>query len=619
MRGWAALAGMYCLCAGSAYADAPLDELRGLSIEQLANLEITSVARRPESISEAPAAIDVITADDIRRSGARNLPEVLRLARNLEVAQVDSRRYSISARGFNSIAASNKLLVLMDGRSVYTPLYAGVFWEQQRVMLGDIERIESISGPGGALWGANAVNGVINVISRDSADTQGVMAQAFVGTLDQRLEARYGGALSETAHYRVFGAAFARDPTLDSAGNEADDAWDGGHIGFRSDWGGLQDEFMLQGGLYRDNLDPAGLQSGGHLLGRWRRLLTDGSSLELQTYYSNYSRTDVFTPDSEDSLSTWDFHLQHTLAARGAHELIWGGGYRLDQSEFINDFNPGNFAEQERTLTIANVFVQDEIALRDNLSLTLGLKLEDHTFTGVEYMPNVRLAWRPSDTSLLWAAVSRAVRTPSRIDRELEFPPIIVAGGFVSETLVAYEVGYRAQPTSYFSFSANAYYHDYDNLRTASFSPGFALPVRVGNDLEGEVYGLEVWGDWALREDWRIAAGVTLLEQEFRPTSDLAFNVNATGLDPSYQVFLRSRADLTNDVTFDLDLRAIDEVSADIPAYVELGARVAWRINDRVELALAGANLLNESHRESVDGPFFEPRRSVQLSARVAY
>jgi iron complex outermembrane receptor protein len=614
-----ALAGI-CLFSWSAWADEPLiEDLRELSIEQLANLEITSVSRRPEALSEAPAAIDVVTSEEIRRSGAQNLPEALRLARNLEVAQIDSQRYAISARGFNSFAASNKLLVLIDGRSVYTPLYSGVFWDQQHVILGDLERIESISGPGGTLWGANAVNGVINVISRSSEETQGWLAQAFAGSLDQRAELRYGGAFGSDAHYRLYASGFSRGESVDSDGNEVGNGWDGGHLGFRTDWGGLADAFMVQGEAYRDEFDPGGSQEGAHVLGRWTRLLSDSSSVEVQSYYATSSRTDLFTPDSEDSLSTFDLSFQHTLAPSGPHHFVWGGGYRADRSDFVNSFNPGNFADAERTLTIANLFVQDEIALNEALDLTLGLKLEDHTFTGLEYMPNVRLAWHPSDSSMIWAAVSRAVRTPSRIDRELEFPPIIVAGGFESETLIAYELGYRAQPTPYLSYSASLYFHDYDNLRTASFAPGFVPPVRVGNDLEGEVYGLEVWTDFAVHEDWQISAGLTLLEQEFRPTDEFAFDVNASGLDPTYQAFLRSRSNLSSDITLDLDLRAIEETAPGIPGYVELGGRIGWQINDRVELALAGANLLDESHPESIDGPLLEARRHVSLTARLTY
>lgn len=621
MRAWAArLAGMCCLCTGVAYADQPsVEDLRSLSIEQLANLEITTVSRRPEAVREAPASIDVITAEDIERSGAHSLPEILRLARNLEVAQVDAQRYAISARGFNSFQASNKLLVLIDGRSVYTPLYSGVFWDQQHVPLQDIERIEVISGPGGTLWGANAVNGVINVITRSAERTRGVSANLFAGSNDQRADVRFGGAIGEGS-YRLFASGYRIGPTRLN-GEDFNDDWNGAQVGFRTDWGGAESRVSLQGSLYQDDIEAGGEHFGGHLLGNWTRFYSDGASLELQAFYSNAQRDTAFTGTAgiTDALEMWDVSFQHNLSVIGAHQIIWGGGYRWSNSEFVNTANIFTFLDPRRSLYTSNIYVQDEIALQDNLSLTLGVKLEDHTFTDLEYMPNARLAWQPSDNTLVWAAVSRAVRTPSRIDFELQSPGFVIPGGFVSEELLAYELGYRIQPTSNSNLSATIYYHEYDNLRTSSQDPVTVIPARVGNDLEGEVYGLELWGDIALRSDWRISAGVTLLEQDFRPTAPAAFDVNASGDDPGYQFFLRSYADLTSNLRLDLDFRAIDEVLPEVPSYTELNARLAWQVSDQVELALSGANLLDESHRESSDGLFLETRRSVQLSARVIY
>jgi iron complex outermembrane receptor protein len=439
------------LCAafsgGAAWADdqQALEDLRDLTIEPLANLEITSVSRRPEALAEAPAAIEVITSEQIRASGAQSLPEVLRLARNLEVAQIRSQHYAISARGFNSFQASNKLLVLIDGRSIYTPLYSGVLWDQPDVVLDDIERIEVISGPGGTLWGANAVNGVINIITRSSAQTQGLLVHAQGGSLDQRLDLRYGGEFGNNINYRVFATAFDRGDALNASGDDAGDGWSLGQVGFRSDWGNLRDQMMLQG-AYHDRLDDAGDSSGGHALGRWRRLLDDGASLEVQAYYSTASATEGLV---SDSLETFDVEAHHAFQT-GEHQFVWGGGYRWSESEFVNASSTATLIPARRSLTTLNAFVQDEIGLGDDLRLTLGLKLEDHTFTGLEYLPNVRLAWRPDDSSLLWAAVSRAVRTPSRIDRDLRIPGVILDGDLQSEELVAYELGYRSQPTDRF-------------------------------------------------------------------------------------------------------------------------------------------------------------------------
>jgi iron complex outermembrane recepter protein len=618
--------GLLCLSAGVANAQEADVDVYELTIEQLLNTEVTSVSRRSESLSEAAAAIDLITSEDIRRSGAQTLPEVLRLARNLEVAQIDAQRYAITARGFNSYETSNKLLVLIDGRSVYTPLYSGVFWDQQHVVLDDIDRIEVVSGPGGTLWGANAVNGVINIITKNAGNTQGLFAEAFAGSNDQRIDARYGGSFGATGRYRVFASGHALGPTLMLSGGDANDDWSGAQGGFRADWGGADDAFMAQGALFADDLDAGGRREGGHLLGRWRRALDDGSSFEVQGYYSNEERDAALrsAPGTFDSSATWDISVQHNTQVGQAHQIVWGAGYRNVDSEFINTLNPAGFDQPRRTLETTNVFVQDEIALHENLALTLGLKLEDHTFVGVEYMPNVRLAWRPSDELMVWGAVSRAVRTPSRIDEELTFigfPGFIEPFTFRSEELLAYELGVRFQPTANSTLSATLYRHDYDELRTSSLSPpppgGF--PVFVGNGLEGEVHGLELWGDVAINDDWRLSAGLTLLDQEFR-TDPLSSDVNGSGDDPGYQIFLRSQANLSTDLTLDLHLRAIDEVHPLVPAYVELDARFGWRVTERVEIALSGRNLLDEAHPESFDiAPLLQARRSVQVSARVSY
>ncbi|HEX5005803.1 MAG TPA: TonB-dependent receptor [Hyphomonadaceae bacterium] len=605
------------MTAGPALAQqTPVEDLRRLSIEQLANLEVTTASRRPEALGHTAAAVDVITGDDIREAGVQSLPEALRLARNLEVARVSSQHYAISARGFNSFQASTKLLVLVDGRSVYTPLYSGVFWDQQIAFLEDIDRIEVISGPGGTLWGANAVNGVINVISRSSQETQGAFAQLWAGDVDQRLDLRYGGRMGENGPaYRIFATGFERGSMLTSTGEERGDEWSAGQLGFRSDWGSGADRFMAQGGYFQRFDEEDGESSGGHFLGRWRRELGDGSRLEAQAYYASASAA---VGGVSDELQTWDIDLQHAFRA-GAHDIVWGGGYRVSDSEFINTTNPSVLDPARRTLHTSNLFVQDEIALGDDLALTLGLKAEDHTYTGVEYMPNIRLALDLGDDSLLWAAVSRAVRTPSRIDRDLVNPGVIFQGGIDSEVLLAYELGYRTRPTSASSVSANLYYHDYEGVRTVNLTPPGVLPAAYGNGLNGPVYGLELWGDVDINPDWRLSAGVTLMKSDLE-AEPLAIDLNGSGLDPDYQVFLRSHAELAPNWTLDLDLRAIDEVHPQVPSYVELGARLAWRVNN-VEIALVGANLLDESHPESINGqpPPLEARRSVQLMSSARF
>lgn len=603
------------VAAGPASAQDSVNDLRGLSIEQLADLEVTTVSRRPEALGQTAAAIDVITGVDIHESGAGSLPEALRLARNLQVARVSSQHYAISARGFNSFQASTKLLVLIDGRTVYTPLYSGVFWDQQIALLEDIDRIEVISGPGGTLWGANAVNGVINVISKSSADTLGGFGQVRLGSVDQRIDLRYGGRFGDAgATYRVFATGFERGSMLDSTGAEDGDEWSAGQLGFRTDWGDGADRMMAQGS-YFERLDDGGENSGGHVLGRWSHELDDTSSFEAQAYYSSAAAA---AGGVSDELQTWDVELQHTIDA-GTHQIVWGGGYRISDSEFINLSNSSVLDPARRTLRTANVFLQDKLALAEDIALTLGLKAEDHTYSGIAYLPNIRLTWQTDQQSVLWGAVSRAIRTPSRIDRDLVNPGVVVPGGIDPEVLVAYEIGYRTRPTASSSLSANIYYHEYEGVRTLNLTPPGALPVSYGNGLHGPVYGIEVWGDVDLNPDWRLSAGLTLLESDLE-LDPLAIDLNGSGLDPDYQVFLRSHARLAPDWTLDLQLRSIAEVHPTIPGYTDLNARLAWRL-DSVELALVGSNLLDESHPETFDGapPPLEVRRRLEVTASTRF
>jgi iron complex outermembrane receptor protein len=303
----------------------------------------------------------------------------------------------------------------------------------------------------------------------------------------------------------------------------------------------------------------------------------------------------------------------------GAHQFVWGGGYRWSESEFVNASSPATLIPARRSLETLSAFIQDEIRLRPDLAVTLGLKVEDHTFTGVEYMPNVRLAWTPTESSLVWAAVSRAVRTPSRIDRDLRIPGVILDGNLQSEEVIAYELGYRAQPLERLSFSANLFYHDYDGIRTIDLTPPGVPPVEYGNGMDGEIYGVELWADAAVTDYWRLSAGLSLLEENLEPRP-LSLDFNGSGHDPGYQLFLRSDLDIAPDWSLGLDLRAIDEVLPTVPQYVELNARLSWRVNEAVEIALSGRNLLDEAHPESFDeGELLQARRSITLSARLTY
>jgi iron complex outermembrane recepter protein len=606
------------IVAASDAAAQTVEELRRLSIEDLANVEITSVSKRPQPLSQAPASVYVITSEDIRRSGAASIPEVLRLAPNLQVARLDAASYAISARGFNSFQAANKLLVLIDGRSVYTPLHGGVFWDQQQVMLEDIDRIEVISGPGGTLWGANAVNGVINIITKHSRETQGGLVGFQLGNLDKGASARYGGELGDNGTYRIYALGFERGDTVLPDGDSAGDDWDGIQTGFRMDLRGVDDAFTLQGDLYDNELDADASNSGGNLLARWNRDLGAGSALEVQAYYDRADRSALGV---DDSLETFDIEAQHTLPLGTRHEIVWGGGYRLTEDEFINRLNPFVLDPQSDTVQLGNLFVQDGITLSDDLTLTLGTKFEYSGYTGFEYLPSARLAWQVSDTALLWSAVSRAVRTPSRIDRDLTAPGILerASDSLDSEELIAYEIGYRGQPSARSSLSVSLFYNDYDDLRALTVSPDSGLAV-FGNALEGHTYGVEAWGDYRVREWWLLSAGVNLLEKDLdlKPGGIDAALSQHEGNDPEYQFSLRSRMDLADDVELDIGLRAVDDLpDPAVPGYVELDARLGWHVTEALELSAAGFNLLDDQHPEAGDAATRrEVPRSVYVGAR---
>jgi len=568
-------------------------------------MEVTSVSRRPEKLLGAAASIQVITANDIRRSGARSLPEALRLAPNLEVAQINARDWAISARGFSARTA-NKLLVLIDGRTVYTPLFAGVFWEVQDVLLEDIDRIEVISGPGATLWGANAVNGVINVVTKSAASTQGMLISAGAGTeLENSASLRYGGARGDNAHFRFYAKGFSRDASELASGASALDDWRMAQAGFRSDWSTAADgQLTVQGDFYEGELgqlvlDDIGL-SGGNVLGRWSRQLAGGSELQVQMYYDYTYRS---MPGSiNEALHTYDAELQHRWQAAAGHNVVWGLGYRIIDDSVRNApaiaFLPADVSRQWFT-----GFIQDEVLIVDEqLSLTIGTKLEHNDYTGFEFQPSLRLAWLPNENHTLWSAVSRAVRTPSRIDQDLFAPAIAGGAGFDSETLLSYELGYRVQAQRRFSVSAAAFYNDYDDLRSLErVNPAAPFPVRIGNGLEGESYGLELSADYSINRGWQVRAGYTGLRIHLRPKAASTDNSagSAESHDPEAFWSVRSMHDLGNRWQFDLLYHRVARIAnQDVPAYDDLNARLTWQPTAHVEAALTGQHLLEHSHAE---------------------
>ncbi|HEU4600358.1 MAG TPA: TonB-dependent receptor [Steroidobacteraceae bacterium] len=589
-----------------------MKDLDRLSIEQLSQVEVTSVFKRPEPINRTPASVYVITQEEIRRSGAVTLPEALRLAPNLEVARLDAASYAVSARGFNTYQASNKLLVLIDGRSVYTPLHAGVYWDQQQLLLQDVERIEVISGPGGTLWGANAVNGVINIITRSAWHSEGGAASAQAGTSDSSISGRYSGRVGDSGAFRVYAMGFERGESKTGSGEGAHDDWDGVQGGFRSDWQSDADSLVVQGDVFR-NSPQRGHIRGSNLLSRWTRHLQSASELEVQAYYDKVERN---VDQVLDSLETFDLSLQHAFGWN-SHQVVWGAGHRVTRDNFVNGLNMFVLEPESDTVQLSNAFVQDTIGI-GAAKLTIGSKFEYSSYTGFEFLPSARLGWQASDTTLVWGAVSRAVRTPARLDRELTAPGLLdPANQFESETLLAYELGYRGQVATSASVSVSLFYNDYDDLRMLTITPQGRF--QLANAMHGFTYGAEVWADWQVLDWWRLSPGFSLLQKHLQPDSNTFAPVlyQHAGDDPKHQIFLRSSMNLTPRVEFDVSLRAIGELpEPEVSSYVGLDARLGWHVSDHLDLALAGFNLLDDRHAET--GTLAERkelRRSAYLRA----
>ena len=583
--------------------------LKKLSIEQLMNLEVTSVSRRPERLAQAASAIQVITQQDIRRSGASSLPEALRLATNLQVAQVNSRDWAISARGFNSTTA-NKLLVLIDGRTVYTPLYSGVFWDVQDVPLGDVDRIEVISGPGATLWGANAVNGVINVITKRARETQGLVVSGGGGTeLRGFGTTRYGGALGSHVNYRIYGKGWAREPSVLPGGQDATDDWHMEQAGFRLDWDASTiNQVTMQGDLYNGRISQATAGdiavSGGNVVAKWSHTVSANSAVTAQLYYDRTNRNIPGT--FGEDLDIYDVDLQHATRLGARHDVVWGLGYRLINDRVVNSallaFLPPHVTRQWFT-----GFVQDEIALiPDRLHVAVGTKVEHNDYTGYEIQPSGRVSWRLSPSGTLWAAVARALRTPSRIDRELFFPgqpPYLIAGGpgFHSEEELAYELGYRHQRGAV-ALSVATFYSRYHGLRSVEqVNPPTPSPAVIANGQYGESYGAEVTADYLITKGWRVRAGHTELRIHIWPNPGSTDTTRGASESqtPDRQFFLFSSLDLPAHLRLDAGMRAIDDITRQqIPGYAELNAKLTWQPTPQLDLSLVGQNLLHDRHAE---------------------
>jgi len=617
-------------------------DLENASLEDLMKIEVTSVSKKEEELFKTAAAVYVITQNEIRRSGLTSIPELLRLVPGLQVARIDGSKWAVSARGFNGRLA-NKLLVLIDGRSVYSPETSGVYWEVQDLLLEDIERIEVIRGPSGTLWGANAVNGVINIITKSTQDTQGGVVTAGLGSGEPGFGSiRYGATLGDKASYRVYGKYFNRGEMVDASGRGANDAQQLGRGGGRVEWQPTErDELTLEGDLYRSSLhenptaiSPAnpfspptnrpGEFSGGHIMGRWVRTSSKMSDSKLQVYYDTFNRN-LF--ELTDHIATFDVDFQHHQAVGARQDLVWGFGYRLvSHEEKGNSSSPIQFNPQAKSVHLFSGFVQNEITvIKERVRLILGVKLEHNYLSGFEAQPSVRLSWTPSRTQMVWAAGSRAVRTPSRSQQDIRvnfqaFPGpggiAVIAGVFgstkpASEVLRAYEVGYRAQPHHKFSLDVATFYNVYDRL--TSFEPGLpffetdpqpshlVVPTYYGNQMHGETYGVEAAVNLGITRRWKLRGSYSFLREHLHTdvTSGDTVSEIAEGDNPRHQFQLHSSFNIFRDLDLDTALYHVSSLKGQqVAGYDKIDAALSWRLHENLEASGGVQNLLDKRHAE---------------------
>jgi len=619
----------------STNANSDHNELIDFSVEDLLNIEVISVSKKAKSLNDSPAAIFVITQNDINRIGATSIPEALRLAPGLDVSRIDANKWAVSARGFNG-RFSNKLLVLIDGRSIYTRAFSGVYWENNDVMLEDVERIEVIRGPGATLWGANAVNGVINIITKNSADTQGGLLIAGGGTEEQGFGAfRYGGQLNIDTTARAYIKGFKHDESTLKSGGEAGDDRDKVQGGFRLDTQlSTKDNLTLQGDAYHSHINQnttlplltSPYQStfnetidsfGGNLLGRHQHIYSPTSEHTLQIYYDFYERDEAIFKESRHII---DIDFQHRFSWLNWNDLIWGVGYRYNHDDFSkNDVAKAN--PSSRNDQLFSAFLQDEITLiNDSLWLTLGAKVEHNDYSGFEAQPTARLMWIPHHQHRLWGAISRAVRTPSRLDHDISIlvrtipvdPQTTIAASFVglpefnSERVISYELGYRTTFIDNVSIDFTSFYNEYSSLMSSTTqalipnpTTGFTdAQTTINNKATTTTYGFEVAAVWQILDWWRWDANYNLLKTKVD-------NKFKNDLSPQQQVSLRSIMSLKQNIDLDILFRYVDSSTAvgiigttHIKDYVSLDIRLAWQPVSNLELSLVGQNLLAEKHLE---------------------
>lgn len=621
-------------------------DLTELSIEELANIEVISVSRTPQKQSRSAAAIFVTTAEDIRRSGVTSIPEALRMVPGIDVARISSSKWAVSSRGFNS-RYSNKLLVLLDGRSLYLPTFSGVFWENQDLFIEDVDRIEVVRGPGASLWGANAVNGVINIITKHAKDSTGFQASVGGGDYERGFaRARFGKRIGNKSFIRAYASYFNRDEMVDQDRNGLGDPWEKFQTGFRTDKE-LSDNcnLTIQGDIYKykinekstilnlepptysESLDLENETTGYNLLSRYTHRLQSGSEMALQLYFDSLDK-DEGTVNIKDRIFDVDF--QFRMSPLSIHEIVWGFGYRISSDEIDSPLIGINFDTPEREDSLYSSFVQDTISIRDNFRIILGSRFEHNEYTGTEVQPNIRLLWEPSESHLLWTAVSRAVRTPSRGDNDIRFTQQVIPPGvggnpgpfpvavtiwglsnYKSEDLMAYEIGHRLKAIDTFSLDTTAFYYHYDNLSTYFIDGSYPVldndppyvvqPLFVGNRMEADTWGTELSANWQALSFMRFIASYTFykarLTIEDSPT--IAGAIYTSDDSPKHQASLRTSIDMPFNTECDIWVRYMDAIlGGAVDSYTEMDIRLGWIAFGNVELSLCGQNLLHKSHPE---------------------
>jgi iron complex outermembrane receptor protein len=608
-----------------------------LSPEQLLNAEVVSVTKTNETVEQSPAAVYVITAEDIARSGVTSIPDALRMAPGVDVAQQGTGTWDINIRGFNK-GLADQLLVMIDGRTIYNPMFGGTYWELQNLPLEDIERIEVVRGPGGTLWGANAVNGVINIITKKAQDTQGTLIRAAAGSsLQDSVLGQEGHKTSDNSYYRVYAQHLNDGPMRSPEGGPAPDSLRDNRTGFRYD---RDDNLTVSGDAYVNTTDqlfsvpliaaPYAVtvsdvhdSQGANLLAHWKKDYDDGSQLSLQSFVDYTQHDQVLLNDQEDVL---DFNAQYNLHPVGPNQFIMGGGYRLTHLD-IGDTSTLSITPDSSNENLFNFFAQDKIALvPDRWFLTLGSKVEHNSFTGFEFEPNARLQWFPDDKQTVWTSVSRAVRTPTPYETQIDLLDAVFAPGgppfglpdplrfevfanphYEAEQTVAYEAGYRNQLTPAVSADIAAftnYYTRIDALQLVEFlpipaaNPYYLLAVNQNNLMTAQTYGAEVATDWNVNNNWKLSAGASWLEMSLQLGPQYLPQYSA-GQSPNYEGNLRSYWNINRDWSFDTSAYYVDRLVAfNTPAYVRLDTNLGWKIEPGIQLNFVGQNLLQPVHME---------------------